>query len=292
MTTESNYNDLFNALLAVYDSREAALIADWVFENVTGLSRVQRRLSKGQLMNKAHVAHIQDHLEKLLQHKPVQYVLQESWFYKMKFFVDERVLIPRPETEELVSWVVEDCRMVGLPSKTAGLKFLDIGTGSGCIAIALKKTLRKAAVAAIDVSEGALAVAKKNADILDAKIQFDRLDFLDEKFWADLDTYDTIISNPPYISMSEKNYLAKHVTEFEPATALFVADDDPFIFYKKIAKFAGAHLTPGGSIYVEIHEDRAVEVAAVFNEQQFSTTIKEDIYGKKRMIKAGRPTAT
>ncbi len=148
-----------------------------------------------------------------MQHKPVQYVLQEAWFYKMKFFVNENVLIPRPETEELVSWIVEDVRSAMFDVRSNRLQILDIGTGSGCIAVSLKKELPDVDVMAIDVSKQALSVAKKNADALQAQIDFLEINFLDEKLWPSLSKYDVIVSNPPYIPETEREKLAKNVTD-------------------------------------------------------------------------------
>jgi release factor glutamine methyltransferase len=203
----------------------------------------------------------------------------------MKFFVNQDVLIPRPETEELVTWIVDDARREKSSGKNNEPEMLDIGTGSGCIAISVKKELPGSIINAIDVSADALFVAKKNAGVLDAQIDFLKIDFLDESAWTSLGMYDIIVSNPPYIPEKEKTTLAKNVTMYEPAVALFVQNGDPVIFYKKIAKFARSHLKPGGKIFVEIHENFSHEISVVFEEYHFRSEIKEDIYGKKRMIK-------
>src|SRR5665647_3642345 len=155
MTTEQSYNDFLKLLIPLYESREAANITDWVFENVTGLKRLERSINKSVELADAYVQQLKKYLEELLQHKPVQYVLQEAWFYKMKFFVNEHVLIPRPETEELVEWIVEDVRSSKYDILNGEFKLLDIGTGSGCIAISIKKELENIGVTAIDVSKEA-----------------------------------------------------------------------------------------------------------------------------------------
>jgi release factor glutamine methyltransferase len=224
---------------------------------------------------------LNEYLKELLKHKPVQYVLNEAWFYKRKFFVDENVLIPRPETEELVEWIIAD---VG---DKENFEFLDIGTGSGSIPVSLKKELRNANVTAIDVSEKALFVARKNAKELDAEIHFKLIDFLSASEWRALLKYDIIVSNPPYIPIAEKQILAKNVTDFEPGLALFVDDNNPYIFYEKIADFAKLHLKEKGKIYIEVHEEYAKNVKGIFEKAGFISKIKKDIYGKERMVCAG-----
>ncbi|HVZ96537.1 MAG TPA: peptide chain release factor N(5)-glutamine methyltransferase [Chitinophagaceae bacterium] len=284
MTIEQVYHELSDGLSRLYERREAENIADWVFENVTGLNRLQRRADRTTVLSQEDHSKVKNYLLQLLQHKPVQYVLNEAWFYKMKFYVNEDVLIPRPETEELVSWIIEDVKRSDI---TDAPKILDVGTGSGCISVALKKSLPFADVAAIDISELALIVAGKNARQLDASIDFMQLDFLDKKSSNILPRYDIIVSNPPYIPLNEKEKLSKNVAAFEPAAALFVDDKEPFIFYKTIAGFGSTHLEKNGKIYVEIHEAYAREVAEIFAEQNYLIEIRKDVYGRNRMIKAG-----
>jgi release factor glutamine methyltransferase len=226
---------------------------------------------------------LQNYLQQLLQHKPVQYVLNEAWFYKMKFFVNENVLIPRPETEELVEWIIKDVRCT---MANVYCSILDIGTGSGCIPISLKRGLHNANVTAIDVSEKALQIAKKNAEELDAEIDFLQIDFLDESKWKALPQFDIIVSNPPYIPFREKEKLAKNVTAFEPGVALFVEDKNPFIFYEKIVTLAKNHLKQKGKIYVEVNEEYAESIKVIFENAGFISEIKKDMYGKERMVSA------
>lgn len=287
MTTEQFYNHFLKELTCIYEEREAANIADWVFENVTHLKKWERRGSSNKL-NKEQLSKLKQYLNELLAYKPVQYVLNEAWFYRMKFFVNEAVLIPRPETEELVSWIVSDVRSTKHDLQCEELRILDVGTGSGSIAISLNTELQICNVTALDVSEKALFVAKKNAKELDAKIEFVKNNFLDESTWHQFGEYDVIVSNPPYIPQKEKETLSKNVTEFEPDVALFVPNDDPFIFYTSIAKFALSHLKPSGNIYVEIHENYASEVYKIFTAYDFKAEIKKDIYGKDRIIKSYR----
>jgi len=283
MTTEECYNDFIKKLSSIYEKREAANITDWVFENITGLKRLERSMVRNVELDESVLHKSENYLHELLQHKPVQYVLHEAWFYKMKFYVNEHVLIPRPETEELVEWAVNDIKN---SKQKDGLEILDIGTGSGCIAISIKKELEGENITAIDISAEALKVANKNADTLQSKIYFLETDFLNESKWDSLGVYDIIVSNPPYIPKYEKDKLARNVTAFEPGIALFVEDNNPFIFYKKIAKFAQSHLKPGGKVFVEMHEDYSKEVAEIFWSFNLKTQTRKDIYGKERMLQA------
>jgi release factor glutamine methyltransferase len=284
MTTGKAYKDFVTSLKTIYDDREADNIADWVFEKVTGSTKLQRRLNRNDDFEESEFLQLQNYVQQLLSHKPVQYVLHEAWFYKMKFFVNEDVLIPRPETEELVEWIVNDANSETIGNKPTNI--IDIGTGSGCIGISLKKELPNATVLAIDLSKKALEVAKKNSSELKAEIEFLNHDFLNEEEWYSLNKFDIIVSNPPYIPVKEKDSLAKNVTEHEPGIALFVEDNDPYIFYKKIIQFAKTHLNPNGKIYMEVHEKYAGDVKNVFKKAGFISQVNKDIYGKERMIKA------
>ena len=284
MTTEEAYIDIIKNLKTIYDEREADNIADWVFEKVTGSKRLERRLDRNIKLKEIYFTQLQNCLKELLEHKPVQYVLQESWFYKRKFFVDENVLIPRPETEELVEWIINDTNEKVQSSKPKNI--IDIGTGSGCIAVSLKKEILHSNISAIDINKKTLGIAKKNAAAFNSLIDFFQIDFLKETEWDQLEKYDVIVSNPPYIPLKEKKLLAKNVAEFEPAIALFVDNNDSFIFYKKIAKFAKSHLIENGNIYVEVHENYANRVKNIFEKEGFKSEIKKDIYRKERMIKA------
>jgi release factor glutamine methyltransferase len=290
MTIQQTYIDFKNQLESIYEEREADSIADWIFEKITGLKKWERR-NKSLQVSEIHQPKLKQSLAELLQHKPVQYVLKEAWFYKRNFYVDENVLIPRPETEELVEWIVADARsaMFDLPFKNK-FRIIDIGTGSGCIPVSLKKEIPNAHVTAIDISQKVVFVASKNAKDLSADIDFLQIDFLNAQEWNSFEQFDIIVSNPPYIPIKEKEILAKNVTEFEPGIALFVADDDPFIFYKKIGTFSQLHLSANGKIYVEVHEEYANQIKSIFENEGLITTIKKDIYGKERMVRAMKPT--
>jgi release factor glutamine methyltransferase len=291
MNFDKFYKDFVEQLKNIYDERESNNIADWVFENIAGVKRLDRICNKDQAISSSTIEQLNNALQELLQYKPVQYILGEAWFYKMKLKVNQHVLIPRPETEELVEWVVEEIRKKKLEIRNKEVEevsILDIGTGSGCIAITLKKVLPNVDLFALEISEDALSVAKENAEDHNVHIKFLQLDFLDERSWPSLESFDFIISNPPYIPENEKARLAKNVVDHEPYQALFVTDDDPYIFYRKIAAFAYQQLKEEGKIFVEVHEQYAKQVQQIFTGKDFKTEIKKDIYGIDRMLKAYR----
>jgi len=282
MGIQEAYKQLLFQLYGLYDKREAATIAGLVIEYVTGLRKTSRILNKQVLLNKEQQGTLTIFTEQLLQHKPVQYVLHEAWFAGMKFYVDEQVLIPRPETEELVEWVIQENQK----SKIKNIRLLDIGTGSGCIAIALKKKWDDICTIAIDISPAALGIAKKNASLSGTEVLFQLFDFLNEESWPQLSGYDIIVSNPPYIKQSESKEMSKHVVEYEPKTALFVPDEDALLFYRKIALFGKGHLSANGKIYMEINEALGKEVSALFQKEGYRTELRKDLMGKDRMLKA------
>ena len=281
-----------SALLSYYDTREAAQICDWVLEHVSGKKRIDRLIDKAALLTADQQLRLAEILAELQSHRPIQYVLGEAWFAGMPFFVNEAVLIPRPETEELVEWIVEDTlneERGTLSAEQRTKHLLDIGTGSGCIPIALAKKLPHCSVSAIDVSEAALAVARRNAANLDANVQFLQTDFLDELQWPNLPVVDIIVSNPPYIKVAEQGTMARHVLDFEPSLALFVPDEDALLFYRKIAAFGKTHLRAEGAVFVEINEALGKETVALFEQQGYTVTLRKDLQGKDRMIKATLP---
>ena len=284
MSLREAQQHLIQQLQALYDAREAANIADWVMEHVTGKKKIDRLLVKNDPLAPEQLSSLEKITSELLQHRPVQYVLGEAWFAGNPFFVNEEVLIPRPETEELVDWIVEEIQN----SKFKNQKILDIGTGSGCIPVALKKQLPSSAIMSIDKSAGALAVASKNAAHLKADIQLQQLDFLDEASWKELPVFDVIVSNPPYIKQSEYGSMAKHVTDFEPSLALFVPDEDALVFYRKIGQFAQTHLSASGMLFFEINEALGNATTALLEQQGYQVELKKDLQGKDRMIKAIR----
>ena len=287
MTIQDAYNQLLSTLYIIYGDREAANIADWVIEKAIGKNKINRILNKSLLVSPQHQELLQKLCFELASHKPVQYVLNEAWFAGLKFYVNEHVLIPRPETEELVDWIANDIKKLSF-NEHSKLSLIDVGTGSGCIPIALKKQLPFITVTALDVSGKALDVAKKNAADQQVQIDFIEADFLNKKTWTSQLTYDVIVSNPPYIKQMEAATMAKNVLDYEPAIALFVPDEDALVFYKAIALFAHQHLQPNGNIYVEINEELGEHVKQAFTSEGFTTCeIRKDLQGKDRMIKAG-----
>ena len=281
MTIREAIKSITSQLATIYDEGEAEGIARLVIENITGnesaLSNKQVSLSSSQLEKLEPIT------RRLLQQEPVQYILQEAWFNGMKFYVDPSVLIPRSETEELVHWIVSDQQA----NTNKEIKILDIGTGSGCIAISLKKYLPNAKIWACDNSPEALSTGMKNAIKLEQPVHFVLLDFLDRLQWSRLPHFDLIVSNPPYIPVSDKKTMSAHVKDHEPPTALFVPDNDPLIFYKAIAEFATTHLNSGGHIYCETHEDLSQQTALVFETAGYTAEVRKDMQQKDRMVKSG-----
>lgn len=278
MTVQAAQHHLMHQLSTIYDSREAANIADWVMENLTGFKKIDRLINKEASLNPQQLVLLEEYTGELLLHKPIQYVLHEAWFCGMKLYVDENVLIPRPETEELVEWIIAD--------KPSARSILDVGTGSGCIPIALKKKLPKAEVYACDVSKPALELAMKNAREHDTLVNFLQIDFLHKNNWPALPKVDILVSNPPYIPLKDKAAMNRNVVQYEPHLALFVQDNDPLIFYAALAGFALSNLLPGGAIYAEIHEDLGNSVQELFSAKGFAhTELKKDMQGKNRMIR-------
>lgn len=278
MTIQETYHLLQEALKNIYDIDEANNIADLVIEHVTGYKKLGRITHKQLVLTEQQIHAIDTFKSALLQNKPVQYVLQEAWFYEMKFYVNEHVLIPRPETEELIELIIKTNNPIS--------NILDIGTGSGCIPITLKKKIPHTTIVTIDVSEDALVVAKKNAAELNVEIELNQLNFLDETNWNELGIFDIIVSNPPYIKQSEIINMQPNVVANEPHIALFVADDDALVFYRKIAAFGKTHLTINGKIFVEINEALGNETISLFEEFGYRAELKKDMQGKNRMIVA------
>lgn len=278
------YRQLVQRISELYGKQEANNLASWVMEEITGLSRVDRIIYKESPLTTQQQERLDAMSEQLARSMPVQYVLGYTWFCGMKMMVNSNVLIPRPETEELVEWIIRD-NQKQLGNSTP-LRILDIGTGSGCIPVALKKALPSAVISAIDISPGAIEIAKENAAIHGAEIQFFKLDFLDEQQWNGLGVFDVIVSNPPYVALSEQEAMNANVLEHEPHLALFVPDTDALVFYRAIASFAQEHLVAGGSIYTEINEEFAEPVSHLFQEVCTQVMVKKDIYEKDRMVKA------
>lgn len=282
MTMQEATYFLLNKLRTIYSEGEAGQITDWVMENLTGSKKAERMLYKNADITSKEEVLLRQYTERLLQHEPVQYILNESWFCGLRFYVDKNVLVPRPETEELVEWVVSNCKF-----PVDQLRILDIGSGSGCISVSLKRRIRRAEVWGCDVSDAALAVAKKNAESLGTDVNFVQLDFLDSTTWQLLPSFDIIISNPPYIPLKDKKDMQPNVLLHEPATALFVPDNDPLVFYKAIAEFGKTHLNNAGSVFTEIHESLGERTLEIFKSAGYKSELKKDMQQKDRMIRSG-----
>jgi release factor glutamine methyltransferase len=284
MTFEAAEQSLATALDGLYENREAATIAGMVMEFVTGKSKMDRWLQKNELLSIEDLKRLEKYSNELLTGKPVQYVLGQAWFAGLCLQVNEHTLIPRPETEELVnlcaSWAATNKIQI------APLQILEVGTGSGCIAIALQKKMPAAIITAIDISAEAIEVATINAAKYNAPIQFKTVDFLDEARWPEMGNYDIIISNPPYIADIEKESMAGHVLDFEPHTALFVRDNDPLIFYSALANFGNKYLNKNGALFVEINQALGLQTKDVFVQANYNTLLKKDLFDNDRMIVA------
>ncbi len=271
---------LQTAIARIYDQREASNIADWVMEFLTGFQRSERRLKKDLALNENQKIKLDEIRTALLQNKPVQYVLGEAFFYGLKLELNNHVLIPRPETEELVDWIVQDSKY------KSGLSILDIGTGSGCIPLALKSKLASAEIFATDISGDALELAKRNAFMLGLEVEFFLNDVLDEKAVESLPELDILVSNPPYIPSIERETMHPNVLNHEPHLALFVPDADRLIFYRNILRIASVKLKKAGAVYVEIHEKMGNEMLELFVQHHFEAELRQDFQGRARMIKA------
>lgn len=278
-----NYRTQFiQALSTIYDEGEAESFFYLILEEKKKLRRVDLALQPDLFFLEEEIVVWNSILEQLKLEIPVQYLLGRTSFYGLEFEVNENVLIPRPETEELVDWIIKENLKI---EKFKNLKILDIGTGSGCIAISLAKNLPNAEVFAIDVSEKALATAQKNAVKNQVEVNFIHKNILETE---DLEQkFDIIVSNPPYVRNLEKEEIKKNVLDNEPHLALFVEDDNALIFYRKIAELAQKNLSPNGQLYFEINQYLGKEMIALLEIMNFrNVELRKDIYENDRMIKS------
>ncbi|MDM1049201.1 peptide chain release factor N(5)-glutamine methyltransferase [Sphingobacterium hotanense] len=265
----------------IYDPEEAKTLSQIAVEAVTGWNRMQQNIQLQTALDKEVLNALYDILQTLQAGKPIQHILGHAPFYNMDFKVNQHTLIPRPETEELVEMILAD------HEGQKNLKVVDIGTGTGCIAISLQKHLSNATTTALDVSSGALEIARENAQRLEAKIDFRCLDILEWELSFGEGKFDIIVSNPPYITQSEMRDMHQNVLQHEPHTALFVPEEAPLLFYDYIADFALSHLAPDGTLYFEINQYLAEETKALMLKKGFSTAeIYSDINNVPRMLKA------
>ena len=282
MTIRTAYHQTKSELDALYSSGEAQAIVDMLFFELLHISRSDLVINRDQILSSDLQTLLIQKTKELLAYKPIQQVIGKAHFLDYDFLVDASVLIPRPETEELVL-LAEKCM-----ANINGACILDIGSGSGCIPISLQKRNPSTTIHSIDVSEQALQIAKQNNHVIGSSVQFILQDFLDELRWYGMGSYDIIVSNPPYIPFSEKQLLDKNVTLHEPELALFVPDNKPLLFYEKIAAFSLQHLKINGTVLMETHENFADEVAQLFASEGFTSEVILDGFNKKRFVRANR----
>jgi release factor glutamine methyltransferase len=280
MTVRTLKIQFAETLSELYPSEEIQCFFSILSEKHLGMSRLEITLNSEMLLSEAVSEKYIEALKRLQTHEPIQYIIGETEFYGLRFKVDRHTLIPRPETEELVDWIFTESKT----QQPMPCKILDIGTGTGCIAISLAKNMLGSRVAAIDFSKDALDVAEHNASLNNVDIDFIRMDILKA---LELPTqYDVIVSNPPYVRNLEKEKMQRNVLNFEPDSALFVSDESPLVFYKKIAGLANNHLAPHGLLYFEINEYFSEDMVIMLKEFNFKDiTVKTDFFGKERMIK-------
>jgi release factor glutamine methyltransferase len=326
MLLKSYKTKFIKELSSLYDYKEMESFFYLILENFHQIKRIDLALNPQMEMNDKQLLHWESILSDLKKQKPIQYILGETEFYGLPFLVNENTLIPRPETEELVELIIKQNSKSEIPPEpkvngaklNSKLKILDIGTGSGCIAIALKKNLPNSEVFAIDISEEALETAKKNAQINQVEINFIQADILKINNLEQLPTsnsqlptsnfhlptsvfqlpssnfhlpttFDIIVSNPPYVRILEKQEINPNVLEYEPHLALFVEDDDALLFYRKIAQLALKSLTPNGKLYFEINQYLGIETLELIKSFGFKNVVlHKDIYGNDRMIEGTR----
>jgi len=289
-----DYSDLHRLLnrelLDLYPEREIGSIGRLVTEHVTGMSAVQLQVNQHRSYTSAEESQILSVIKRLKAHEPIQYILGETEFYGLRLKVRPGVLIPRGETEELVEWIltVLTDKEKGKRKKEKGWRILDIGCGSGAIAIALAKKLPDAEIIAADISEESLALARENAELNQVSIAILYFNILiqEPSLAGSMSPFDVIVSNPPYIPTRERPGMERHVVDFEPATALFVPDEDPLVFYRAIASFAQSNLVTGGELFVEIHDRLGRETETLFRNYFDQVEMRKDIHGKDRMIRA------
>jgi len=267
-------------LAGIYAKGEIESLIFLIFEKVKGYSRTQFLLANAEELNEDDLKEIREIVARLKNHEPIQYILGVTEFYGLSFHSVPGVLIPRPETEELVQWIIQE-------NKNSKPFILDIGTGTGCIAISLQKNISKSTVLACDISPVCLETAHRNSELNSADVSVFQYNILNNTpEISSIPELDIIVSNPPYIRETEKSLMEKNVLEHEPELALFVSDKKPLIFYERIADFSKIHLKNQGFLYFEINEAFGAECCKILQEQGYSEIVlKKDIHGKDRMIR-------
>ena len=283
---KSSFN---NSLQGIYPFEEIQSFFNILSEKYISLSRIEIALNPEKEVSSEDSERFQEAILRLEKQEPIQYIIGETEFYGLPFKVNKHTLIPRPETEELVEWILSEQKLGA--AWVESLKILDIGTGSGCIAISLAKNLLNSIVHALDVSEEALQIARKNAVLNGVDVQFFLTDILKTKKLLtgavqSERRYDIIVSNPPYVRELEREQMQRNVLEYEPETALFVKDEDPLLFYRVISRLAKNSLKLGGTLFFEINEQFSKELEELLKIEGFQEIeLEQDIYGKNRMLK-------
>jgi len=272
-------------LASQYENIELNSLMSILFEHITGWDQLKQVLNKEQKLPQDKIDQFHKALTSLQEGMPIQYIIGKAWFMGHDYIVNENVLIPRPETEELVEWIIEYATIIDKP-----LQVLDIGTGSGCIPIAIKLAVPNCMVAGLDISEKALQIAKKNASQLLADISWMQEDILNTTYLPN--QFDIMVSNPPYIPFKENANMQVQVKNFEPSIALFVKDEDPLIFYRTIARLGKQYLKPNGQLFFEMHYDQGKALLALFDEMGYHAELRQDMFGKDRMLRASLKRAS
>jgi len=281
-------NRFHNELDELYGENEVDSFFYWLLEHYFQMNRLSLALKPQLTLTEAEGQPLFEALKRLKQYEPIQYIIGQTEFFGLMFKVNQNTLIPRPETEELVQWIIQYGSRLSPKSQ---LKILDIGTGTGCIAIALAKHMPHAKVFAVDISNEALKMAKYNANLNNVEVEFMQMDVLDENNWHDIfdveTKFDIIVSNPPYVRQQEKHQMKNNVLDYEPDLALFVEDHNPLVFYKAITCLSVDKLNPRGQLFFEINQYLGAEMKQMIKAFPFNNIeLRKDIFGNDRMFKA------
>ncbi|MFY9153773.1 MAG: peptide chain release factor N(5)-glutamine methyltransferase [Prolixibacteraceae bacterium] len=267
-------------LADTYAKTEIDSLIFLIFEKLKGYSRTQFLMAADEVLDENERLELQQIMNRLKNQEPIQYILGVTEFYGLPFYAVHGVLIPRPETEELVQWIIQENK---LPNPT----ILDIGTGTGCIPVSLRKNIADSRIMACDISPVCIETARRNAELNGCDISIIEYDILNDLPETNFPELDIMVSNPPYVRESERQQMEENVLSYEPELALFVPDDDPLLFYRRIANFARRHLKNGGSLYFEINEAFGAECVEMLRENGFTEiSLRKDIHGKDRMVRS------
>lgn len=276
------YTHIKQSLAGIYSDSEASALAKWILTEVFCLSTIDLYAGKDMNFSTKEYAKLEDILSRLKRYEPLQYILGKTTFCGLPFEVAPGVLIPRPETEELVDWIISDY------SEKSGVRILDIGTGSGCISITLARSLKNSKVTSWDVSPEALAIAERNKRLNEVEITLAQIDIFDSTL-PEIHA-DVLVSNPPYVTEKERSDMERNVLDWEPELALFVPDSDPLLFYRRIAEVGCDILSSGGILYYEINRAYGSETVTLLEQMGYkSVELRKDQFGNDRMVKALRP---